>query len=155
MFQTAIVEPAVKVPVEELIPLVILALSLDAPPQGWAAHLADRDIEVLRDDIGREAIARSDARQLFVERAQNEARRKELLARADEAAIEYDRRFRASIGAGIPASAIPAGATYAEAMLAAELDSRTYQPHRATMAEDLFDNSGTLTFHPITQPDEE
>ena len=41
MFQTAIVEPDVKVPVEELIPLVILGLSLDTPTQGWAAHLAE------------------------------------------------------------------------------------------------------------------
>ena len=70
-------------------------------------------------------------------------------------AVRYDRQFRASIGAGIPASAIPAGSTYAEAMLAAELDSRTYQPHRATIAEDLFDNSGTLTFHPYSADGDE
>ena len=141
---------------DELVVLSHLQLDIEQPPEGWNVFLAGRGIEVVEDDLARPAIARADARRLFAEQRELAQRRTEALRRADEAAIEFDRQFRASIGAGIPASAIPAGATYAEAMLAAEFDSRTYQPRRTSMAEDLFDNSGGLVFHPtISQPDEE
>jgi hypothetical protein len=156
MFGTAIVEPAVKVPLEQLIPLSVLALDLDTPAQGWAAHLATRDIEIVLDDLGRAAVTRTDARRLFVGRAEHEAKRAEFLAAADRQAEEFDRQWRAQLGVGIPASAIPAGMSYAEAMFANELNSHAYQPRRRSMAEDLFDNSGELVFHPtISTPDEE
>ena len=51
----------VVVPSEELVPLVVLELSLDAPGEGWATYLADRGISITIDDIGRAAVARSDA----------------------------------------------------------------------------------------------
>ena len=83
------------------------------------------------------------------DKREREARRAELLRRADEAGIEFDLAWRAQLGVGVPASAIPVGMSAAEAMFANELDSHTYHPRRAIMAEDLFDNSGGLTFHPI------
>jgi hypothetical protein len=135
----------------ELIPLSVLALDIEQPSAGWTAYLAGRDIAITTDDIGRPAIARVDARQLLTERAEHEARRAEFIARADEAAIQFDREWRAQLGVGVPASAIPAGMSATEAMFANELASHAYQPRRTSMAEDLFDNSGGLTFHPISQ----
>jgi hypothetical protein len=52
----------------ELVPLSVLELDLPAPGDGWAAHLAHRGVEIVLDDIGRAAVARSDARMLFAER---------------------------------------------------------------------------------------
>jgi hypothetical protein len=142
-------EPAPVVPSEQLVPLVELELSLDAPAQGWAAHLAARDIEIVTDDIGRPSITRSEARQLIAERAAAEERRAELLRRADEQAEEFDRAWRRSIGAGIPADLIPAGMTYAEAALSAELDGVGYRP-RASVVADAFGAPDSLVFHPLT-----
>ena len=68
---------------DELIPLSHLALDLDVPPEGWTVYLEGRGIAVVADDLGRLAIARSDARQLFVERRENEARKAQLRAAAE------------------------------------------------------------------------
>ena len=46
---------------DELIPLSHLALDLDVPPEGWTVYLEGRGIAVVADDLGRLAIARSDA----------------------------------------------------------------------------------------------
>ena len=54
----------------------------------WAAYLAGFGIATVTDDIGREAISRADAKMLLDEQREREARRAELLRRADEAAIE-------------------------------------------------------------------
>ena len=52
---------------------------------------------------------------------------------------------RASLGVGVPASAIPPGLSYAEAVASAELNAQTYRP-RASVVADALDNSG-MTFH--------
>ena len=73
---------------DELIPLSHLALDLDVPPEGWTVYLEGRGIAVVADDLGRLAIARSDARQLFVERRENEARKAQLRAAAELRAVQ-------------------------------------------------------------------
>ena len=67
-------------PPEELVPLSVLALDLAQPAEGWNIYLAGRGITVTVDDLGRTAIARGDARRLFVERRENEARGREKAA---------------------------------------------------------------------------
>jgi hypothetical protein len=142
------------VPPVDLIPLSVLELDLPTPGEGWSAFLADRSISITIDDIGRVAIARGDARLLFTERRESEAKAREHAAAAELQAIERDRQFRASLGRGIPADAIPAGMTFGEVVASVELDSQTYRP-RASMAEDLLSNDGSMTFHSFGPAPEE
>jgi hypothetical protein len=135
-------------PLAELIALSHLQLDLPAPGEGWPVHLARRGVEITLDDLGRASIARADARRLFSERREAEARSREKAAERERQAVEADQRFRAQLGVGVPASAF-AGMTYAEAVAAAELDSQVYRP-RASVVEDLLSNDGGLTFHPIS-----
>jgi hypothetical protein len=79
---------------EQLVPLVVLELSLDAPAIGWNAYLAGNGVEMVTDDIGRPAIARADARMLIGEQRENEARKAEMRATAERAAVEADQRWR-------------------------------------------------------------
>jgi hypothetical protein len=150
MFKAA--AAAVEAPVvfrdESPVPLSHLQLDLGEPVEGWRPFLADRHIEIVTDDLGRLSVARDDARRLFDEHHDNEVRKAELRAAAEKRAIEADQRFRASLGVGVPASAIPAGMTYAEAVVQAGLDSLTYRPGRRSLVEDALDGSG-ITFHPI------
>jgi hypothetical protein len=142
----------------ELVPLSHLALDLPAPEAvGWGVFLADRGIAIVVDDVGRLSISRDNARQLLSEHRENEARAREMAAEREAQAIELDRQRRASLPAGVPVSAIPAGMTYGQAIASAELDSQTYRPSRRTLMEDVFDGApDTLTFHPIgPTPDEE
>jgi hypothetical protein len=136
-------------PSEQPVPLVELELSLGAPAVGgWDVYLAGHGVPVVADDLGRPAVARTAARMLIAERREAEARSREKAAERERQLVERDRQFRASLGRGIPADAIPAGMTYAEAVASAELDGQAYRP-RASVMEDLLDNSGGLTFHPI------
>jgi hypothetical protein len=135
-------------PPEPVVPLSHLELDLPAPVEGWATYLADRGISITIDDVGRASVSRSDARQLLTEQREAEVRRREKAAELERQLVERDRQFRASLGRGIPADAIPAGMTYAEAVASAELDGQAYRP-RASVVEDLLDNSGGLTFHSI------
>jgi len=139
----------------ELVALSVLQLDLDAPGEGWAAFLAARGVSITIDDIGRASIRRSDARLLFTERREVEAKAREHAAAVERQAIEQDQRFRASLGVGIDASLIPAGMTYGEAVASVELDGAAsgFQPRRTTLTEDLFDGGG-MVFHPI-RPTEE
>jgi hypothetical protein len=82
---------------DQLIPLSVLQLDLDSPTTGWPAYLAARGVSILEDDIGRSAIARADARQLFVERRESEVRRREVAARND-AEVEARRQAGARPG---------------------------------------------------------
>ena len=62
-------------------------------------------------NIGRQAIARSDAKKLFTEQAANEVRKAQMRAAAEQRAIEQDQQYRRQLYAGIPAGLIPAGLT--------------------------------------------
>jgi hypothetical protein len=152
---TATAPPTQDMPaVADTIPLTVLQLDHPAPAAGWTAYLAGRGVEIVEDDLGREAISRGDAKILLDEQRKREAKRAELLARADEAAEQFDREWRAQLGVGIPASAIPAGMTYAAAVASAELDGVGYRP-RATLVADVLDNDAeTMMFHPFPADEE-
>jgi hypothetical protein len=152
MFRSPVVadppsDPGAGITPEELIQLSHLALDLSAPAD-WSAFLADRGIEITIDDIGRAAITRDAARDLLTEKRQAEAQAREHAAVMERRAIEQDRQFRASLGVGLPAAAIPHGMTYGELIAAAELDSQQYRP-KTSMVEDLLSNDGGIVFHPI------
>jgi hypothetical protein len=135
-------------PVEQPVPLSELERDLPAPGVGWAAHLSDRGVQVVLDDLGRAAVARRDARLLFAESREAAALKARMLEAAERAAVEADQQFRAQLGVGVPASALN-GVSYAEAVQSMELDSVPYRP-RASVVEDLLDNSG-MTFHSLAE----
>ena len=115
--------------------------------------LADRGIPITIDDIGRASVARADARRLFTEQREVEARGREKAAELERQAVEADQLRRAQLGVGVPASALN-GMSYAEAVQSMELDAVPYR-RRTSVVEDLLSNDrSSLTFHPI-QHDEE
>jgi hypothetical protein len=136
--------------------LVELELSLDAPSVvgGWDVYLAGHGVAVVADDIGRPAVARAAARMLIAEQREREARSREKAAEVERQLIERDQQFRAQLGVGVPASAIPHGMTYGQAVASAELDGQEYRP-RASVVEDLLSNDGSMTFHSLAQPAED
>jgi hypothetical protein len=130
----------------QLIPLSVLSLDLSVPVEGWPSFLAARGIEVTRDDIGRMAVARVDARQLLTEQRDRDAeqvrRRKLLEARQ----VADDQIRRASIWGGLSADLIPPGVTPAAAMVAAD---KAAQPKRQSVLQHALANTGEMVFHPI------
>jgi hypothetical protein len=158
MFRTApaaeVVPQVVPEPVvpADPVPLSVLALDLDsAPAGGWTAWLADRGIAVVFDDIGRQAIARDDAKKLLDAQRLNEVRRQDQAARLEQQAIEADRAWRATIWKGVSADLMPAGALPASVMLAADKDSG---PRRRSVLEDSLQNSQEMVFHRLPQEDD-
>ena len=131
---------------DQLIPLSVLQLGPDPPTAGWPAYLGSRGVSIVEDDLGRPAIARADARQLFVERRESEVRRCEVAARND-AQVEAQRL--ASVRPGIPWWEIPEGVTPGEAMTAGD---KMTGPRRRTPLEDALSGNGT-TFHPLRSED--
>ena len=84
------------------------------------------------------------ARMLIAEKRDREARDAGACGWVERQAIEADQRFRASLGVGLPASALPHGMTStAEAIASHELDRQQYRP-RASMVETYFRNSGSI-----------
>jgi len=72
------------------------------------------------DDIGRSAIARADARQLFDEHRENEARKAQMREAAERQAIERDQQWRAQLSGGVPWYEIPPGVLPVVAMTQAD-----------------------------------
>jgi hypothetical protein len=150
---TDLVDPP-SVPNLELIPLSVLALDLPAPAE-WSVYLADRGVQIVLDDLGRASVSCADARRLFTERREAEARSREMAAEQERQAIEADQRWRAQLTPGLPAAALQGFETYGQAIASHELDSQQYRP-RATLVADVLDNSAdTMIFHPIRHDDEE
>src|SRR5215204_3823203 len=124
MFRTtAAAEPPVEeVAPSSLIPLSLLALEMD-PGDDWSAYLAERDVPVLTDAVGRDSVLSSDARALLVEHRERVAAEREAAARRYELrereAEERDRERRAQIWKGVPASAFPEGVSAASVLVAA------------------------------------
>jgi hypothetical protein len=91
---------------DETVALSVLSLDVTPPAAGWAGYLSDRGIKIVIDDVGRDAVSRSDARMLLSEdreqREAAEARRREIAERQERLAIEADRQFRARWGRGVP-----------------------------------------------------
>jgi hypothetical protein len=124
-----------------------LSLDLDAPVGGWDAALKTMGVDVLTDDIGRKAIRRDDARQLFTERADAEQWQREAVERHD---AELEELRRAQLRGGVSADMVPAGVLPATAMLQAVRDA---QPRRRTPLEEALGGGG-LVYHPIERDDE-
>jgi hypothetical protein len=135
----------------QLIPLSVLELDLPAP-ESWSAYLADRGISITIDDIGRAAITRDDARRLFDEGREAEARGREMAAEFERQAIEQDRQWRASLPSGLPWYEIPPDVLPVVAMTQADRDA---QPRRLTpLQESLAGES--MTYHRLdSTPDDE
>lgn len=145
--------PAVAVS-DELIPLSHLALDLEVPAEGWPMFLGRRAITIRPDSLGRDSIDGGAAKRLFDEQREVVLRQAALRKVAEQAAVEQDQAFRASIGQGVTAAALN-GMSYAEAMHEAELASKSYRP-RASVAADLLDNGGRgMVFHPFHNSAEE
>jgi hypothetical protein len=120
--------------------------------EGWTAYLAAKDIEIVTDDLGRLSISRTDARRLFDERREAEARKGEAAAAAEAAAIKADQQYRSTLWGGLPWYELPGGLSPAQALGAAD---RPAGPRRRPPVMDFLDNpDGGTVFHPIT-PDEE
>jgi hypothetical protein len=155
MFRNSVAEP----PVEEaapssLVPLSILRLEMD-PGGGddWSAYLAERDVPVLTDAVGRDSVLSSDARQLLVEFRERMAAEREAAVcrheRLEREAEERDRERRAQIWQGA-ATALPDGVAPAAAMLqAAREDAR---PRRQSVLDHALSREEP-TFHPIREED--
>ena len=129
----------------ELIPVSHLALDLSVPAEGWHAYLSSRSIEIFIDDLGRSAIARVDARRLFDEHRENEARKAEMRAVAEREAIESDRQWRASLPHGLPWYDVSDGVLPVVAMTQAARDA---QPKRLSPLQEALSGQ-SLTYHPL------
>jgi hypothetical protein len=111
MFRTPVAEPAQDVANDlppEPVPLSVLELDLSTPVEGWTVFLS-RNIEIVLDDLGRLSISRADAKQLFGERREAEARKREAAAAAEQAAIKADQQFRSTLWGGLPWYELPGG----------------------------------------------
>jgi hypothetical protein len=132
---------------EQVITLSELGLDLPTPAAGWAAEMAARGVEVVRDDLGRAAISRRAARLLFTEHLAEEELAARKRAEIEQRAVEAHQRFLASLPAGIPAGAVPEGIAAAQwAMLN---DPERQEARRESPLEHALRNSGTPVFHPI------
>jgi hypothetical protein len=128
-------------------------LKLDLPEQSdWHAYLADRNIEIVEDGIGRASIAGGAARMLIAEERQREQLRREKAAEAERLAVEADEQRRAQIWGGVRADDMPPGVAPAAVMLQSARDS---QPKRTTPLQEALSNSGTLTYHPLSPTPED
>src|SRR5215203_3880588 len=149
MFRVAAALPVEDVadPWSDLLPLSLLSLEM-AAPDDWRPYLEARGVAVVRDDVGRDSVSRSDARLLLAEHRDMVAREQEAAARRHELrereAEERDRERRAQIWQGVPAVSFPEGVSAASVMVAAIRDS---QPKRQSVLQEALSNSGGATFH--------
>jgi hypothetical protein len=153
MFRSTVpaAEPAYdEVDLVSLIPISQLELDLPAPSVGWLIELDRRHVTVLTDDIGRPAIARSDARQLFDEHREAEARRREAAERREREAIEANRLWRSQVWTGLPADSLPVGVGAGAAMAQAARDD---QPKRQSPMEEALSGE-SMTYHAWPNEDE-
>lgn len=129
----------------ELIPLSAIALDLPAPAESWPVYLHGRNIPVVVDDLGRDAISRDAARQLFTEHRENLERAREVAARREAQAVADDRAWRSRLPHGLPWHALPPGVSAAEAWAQADKDAR---PRRRSVLEESLSGEA-MTYHPL------
>jgi hypothetical protein len=129
------------------VPLSVLALDLAQPVEGWPTFLGARAIAIIPDDLGRDCVARGDARRLLDEKREADLRRAALRRLQEAEAVEADQLRRSQIWAGVPAHALPVGVSAAAAMLQTAKDA---QPRRRSMLEESLAGE-TLTFHTLTR----
>ena len=133
------------------VPLSVLALDLAEPAEGWSNFLGRRAIKTIPDDLGRDSITRGDARRLLDEQREQELRQAARRRLAEQEAVEADERRRAQIWQGVPAAALPPGASPASVMLQAAKDS---QPRRQSVLQHALAHDG-LTYHPLPSTPED
>src|SRR5688572_15174361 len=80
----------------QFVPLSALGLDVDEPLDGWAAFLAQRDVPIVLDDVGRPAVSRAALGELIEERREREAQLD--AQRAEQAAAR-----KVPIAVGVPA----------------------------------------------------
>jgi hypothetical protein len=128
-------------PAEPPITLAELRAEDLEPVGGLVASLKAQGIEIVVDDIGRECVARSDARRLFDQRREAEVRRAEIQRRHEEELAEA-------------AARAPRGAPMIEGMSALEsmlVASPPDEPkRRKSVLETALDNDGA-EFFPIRE----
>src|SRR5215213_2300160 len=150
MFRAAAASaPGEEVAPSSLVPLSVLRLEMDPGPD-WSAYLAERDVPVLTDAVGRDSVLSSDARTLLAEYRETVAAEREAAARKREAlereAEERDRAMRAQLWGGLSAEHLPVGVSPAAAMLQAAADER---PKRTSVLQEALANGGGFTFHSL------
>jgi hypothetical protein len=151
MFRTA--DPAVETPVvfRDESPVPLSALQLDLPEVNLA-YLHNHGVEVVEDDIGRLSVSKADARRLFDEKRDNDARAREVAARQERQFIEADEQRRAQLPRGVPWYEIPDGVLPAVAMTAAD---KAAQPRRTpSQTEWLFGEVDNMVFNSLEGTDE-
>jgi hypothetical protein len=150
MFKTmpAIADTPVVIDPPDSVPCSHLSLDLPEPAGGWVHYLPCRGIEVVTDDIGRKAISRADAKQLFDECREAEVRRRENEARLEAEAIRKDREWRAGLPRGAAWYDMPAGELPASVMLQQAKDAERTTP---TQGEWLFGETNTMSYHEYGQ----
>jgi hypothetical protein len=138
-----------------LVPLSVLRLEMD-PGGDWSAYLAERDVPVLTDAVGRDSVLSSDARALLAEHRERVAAEREAAARRRELLelrlVEQDELRRAQIWQGLPAEHVPEGVAPAAAMLQAAADER---PKRTSVLQEALGNRGGFTFHSLAPEGDE
>ena len=130
---------------EQLVLLVELERDLGERPLGWVAELDRLGVEVIEDDLGRQAISRSSARVIYSEhRSQQEAvaRRR---AEVERRAVEADQQFRASLPPGVPVGAVPEGYSAGLAMMLA--DPERQRSRRQSVLEHALEHPGGATVY--------
>jgi hypothetical protein len=133
---------------DELIALSVLELDLDRPAiGGWHSHLGRLGVAVVQDDLGRDSISRDAARELFTEQREQRELADRKREEIDRQAVERDQAFRAGLGGGIPADAVPAGMTAGMLMMAS--DPELQRPRRESVLDHALSREEGLTYHPI------
>jgi hypothetical protein len=141
-----------QIPRAEPIALSVLGLDLPTPPLGWRSYLEQRGIQVVEDELGREAVHRSDAKRLIVEERERQQQARELALRAEMEAERRDREWRLQLPRGTSWLDIPDGVQPAAAMLQHAKDS---QPRTVpSQMEWMFGTADTMVYHEFPAEDE-
>jgi hypothetical protein len=123
---------------DDLVPLATLSWS---PSTGWPAEL------VITDDVGRECVARSVARDLFAEHREQQAAAARKRARIDQQLVEADEARRAALPKGIPAGATPEGVPVGIALMLS--DPMPGSRRQSVLEHALEHPAGAIVYTPI------
>jgi hypothetical protein len=132
---------------EQPVLLAELARDLGEPADGWVVELSRRRVAVFEDDLGRRAVSRSDARALFAEHREAEARNARRREEIERRVVAADEARRAALPKGIPVSAIPTGMSAAELMMAN--DPFPAERRQSVLEHALEHPSGATIYRPV------
>jgi hypothetical protein len=148
--------PAQTIDPVDLVPLADLAAEgfgygspfVTTPRDAVDALASQLDDQVILDDLGRRAVPRKVARELFTERAEGERRQREAQQRHEEELAEQAANNRPR--GGIPADRIPEGVLPVVAMMQAVKDD---EPRRQSVLEHALANDGGVVYHRFDRED--